>query len=990
MGPHHFLTWDGHFSLSTFHLFMSRIYVALDLETTGLNPEKDAIIELGAVRFRDGEILEKFSQVVNPGRPIPRAIQQMTGISQTEADAAPPLNRVASAFRTFVGDAPVVGHNIAFDVDFLRANDLFNYNLQLDTFELALITLPGLSSYKLGRIAEHLGVSLENAHRAYDDAEASMHIFEAMRQKLLDVPTKTLEQIVRMGQIANWPLTIVFEEALKEQLRRGMGRRQVEKTPLDKGPLFRREQPLIPAEHPEPLDVDALAALLEPGGPFDAYFEHYEYREPQVAMLRAVADAFNHSRHLLIEAGTGTGKSLAYLIPALAWAVNTGQQVVVSSNTINLQDQLYHKDLPDLHAILPFDFKAAVMKGRSNYLCPRRLQKLMARPDLTPVEVSVLARILLWLPTTETGDVSELTLVNAAERAVWQRVCSDPHTCSSARCGMESSQPCYFYKARNRAEAAHLIIVNHALLLSDIATEGGVLPDYQHLIVDEAHHLENAATHALTASVDHASFVTKLRELAPVGGETPTAGLLADAITAVRRAGVPSDKADRITDYTRRLTAAIPALDMHIAEYMDALDRFLMQHFGRQYDNTLYDLRLRITKSVRVQPAWVDVEIIWDNLAYILNAFISDLDHLIKTLGDLGNYPMPEREDLEAELTAMWESVAEALAVGHELTLEPDDNAIYWVRRSKFNGSLTLNRAPLHVGGIIEEHIFRQKDTVVLTSATLRTANSFDYIRGRLNAFEVEELALESPFDYKRNALVYIPTDMPEPNRPDYQGKVEDAIIQLSLATQGRLMALFTSYAQLKSVAETLRPLLEEAGFTLFVQGEGGSRQQILAAFRETDRAVILGTRSFWEGVDVQGEALSALVITKLPFAVPNDPIISARSETFDSPFYQFSVPEAILNLRQGFGRLIRSTSDRGIAVLLDKRLLSKRYGRLFLESLPDVTLCKAPLADLADTAQRWLAGEGEAACPKRRIASHPPRHTDEPPPWLGGEGRLF
>ena len=963
---------------------MSRIYVALDLETTGLNPEKDAIIELGAVRFRDGKILDKFSQVVNPGRPIPRAIQQMTGISQAEVDAAPPLSRVASAFRAFVGDAPVVGHNIAFDVSFLRANGLFNYNPQLDTFELALITLPGLSSYKLGRIAEHLGVSLEHAHRAYDDAEASMHIFEAMRQKLLEVPAKTLEQIVRMGQIADWPLTIVFEDALREQLRRGIGQRQVQKTALDKGPLFRREQPLTPVEHPEPLDVDALAALLEPGGPFDAYFEHYEYREPQVAMLRAVADAFNNSRHILIEAGTG--KSLAYLIPALAWAVNTGQRVVVSSNTINLQDQLYHKDLPDLHAILPFDFKAAVMKGRSNYLCPRRLQKLMARPDLTPVEVSVLARILLWLPTTETGDVSELTLVNAAERAVWQRVCSDPHTCSSARCGMESPQPCYFYKARNRAEAAHLIIVNHALLLSDIATEGGVLPEYQHLIVDEAHHLEAAATHALTVSVDHASFVTKLRELAPIGGEMPTAGLLADVITAVRHAGVPSDKADRITDYTRRLAAAIPALDMHMAEYMDALDRFLMQHFGRQYDNTMYDLRLRITDSVRVQPAWVDVEIIWDNLEYVLKSFVSDLDHLIKTLGDLGNYPMPEREELEAELTAMEESVAEALSVGHELTLEPDANAIYWVRRSKFNGNLTLNRAPLHVGSIIEEHIFLKKDTVILTSATLRTANSFDYIRGRLNAFEVEELALESPFDYKKNALVYIPTDMPEPNKPDYQRKVEDTILQLSLATQGRLMALFTSYAQLKSVAETIRPLLEEAGFTLFVQGEGGSRQQILTAFRETERAVILGTRSFWEGVDVQGEALSALIITKLPFAVPNDPIVSARSETFDSPFYQYSVPEAILNLRQGFGRLIRSTSDRGIAVLLDKRLLSKRYGRLFLESLPDVTLYKAPLDDLPDVARRWLAGEPLPRPSQRRFDESPlppPRDPGEPPPWL-------
>jgi len=959
---------------------MSRIYVALDLETTGLDANKDAIIELGALRFRDGEILEKFSQVVNPGRPIPYNIQQLTGISQAEANAAPPLAQVAAAFRRFVGDAPVVGHNVAFDIGFMRTHDLYNFNPLLDTFELALITLPGLPSYKLGRIAEHLGVSLENAHRAYDDAEATMHIFEVMRTSLLAVPSKTLTQIVRMAQHADWSLGMVFEDAQKEQAMQWARKKaDVQKTALDEGPLFKREAPLEPVEHPEPLDVDALAALLEPGGPFDAYFEHYEYREPQVAMLRAVAEAFNNGKHLLIEAGTGTGKSVAYLIPALAWAVQTGQRVVVSSNTINLQDQLFHKDLPDLAHILPFDFKAAVMKGRSNYLCPRRLHKMMQRGDLTPVEVSVLARILLWLPTTATGDVSELTLVNSKERAVWQRICSDSHTCSPGSCGVESAQPCYFYKARNKAEAAHLIIGNHALLLADIATEGGVLPEYNHLIVDEAHHMESAATNALTVSLEHETFASRLRELAPVGGEQLAVGLLSDVLTAIRNAGVPADKAEKIGDYARRLAAAIPSLDMQMVDYLDAVDRFLMQHFGHQYDNSTYDLRLRITKSVRVQPAWVDVEILWDNLAYTLKAFISDLDHLLSVVKDLGNYPIPNREDLEAELDATLDAMILAQQVGDEFTLEPDKNGIYWVRRSKFNGSLSLNRAPLHVGGIIEENIFHTKDAVVLTSATLRTANSFDYMRDRLNAFDVDELALDSPFDYKKNALVYLPSDMPEPNQPAYQTKVEETIVQLSLATQGRLMALFTSYAQLLRTADAIRFQLEEVGFTLFVQGRGGSRQQIMAAFRQTEKAVIMGTRSFWEGVDVQGEALSALIITKLPFSVPTDPIVSARSETFDNSFYQFSVPEAILNLRQGFGRLIRSTSDRGIAVLLDKRLVSKRYGRLFLESLPDVSFYKAPLGNLPDVAHRWLAGE-KLPQPPRRSNHAPPA---EPPGWL-------
>jgi DNA polymerase-3 subunit epsilon/ATP-dependent DNA helicase DinG len=255
--------------------------------------------------------------------------------------------------------------------------------------------------------------------------------------------------------------------------------------------------------------------MLEPGGEFDRIFDNFEHRSPQVAMLRNVAESFNQSRHVMIEAGTGTGKSIAYLIPALAWAKQTGQRVVVSSNTINLQDQLFHKDLPDLHGILPFDFKAAVMKGRSNYLCPRRLGKLMQRGDLTPVEISVLARILVWLPNTETGDVSEITLVNSRERAVWQRVCSDSATCSPGRCVEGAAQPCFFYLARRQAEAAHVVIINHALLLADIVTENNVLPGYQHLIIDEAHHLEDATTNALSLTVDHAGFVARLRETGP-------------------------------------------------------------------------------------------------------------------------------------------------------------------------------------------------------------------------------------------------------------------------------------------------------------------------------------------------------------------------------------------------------------------------------------------------------------------------------------------
>ncbi len=940
---------------------MGRVYVALDLETTGLSADRDSIIELGAVRFRDGEILDTFSQVVNPGRPIPRAIQQMTGISQAEADRAPTLASIASRFRSFIGDAPLVGHNIGFDVEFLESNNLYRFNPVIDTWELALILLPGLPSYKLGRVAAALGVSLKNAHRAFDDAEASFHIFAGLRERALALPAATLQQINRLAANSEWTLRDLFRE-FERDAAAAWGRGRPTEKKKDAGPLFDDLHPLEPVSQPKPLDVEELAGMLAPGGRFAQAFANYEHRAPQIAMLRAVATAFNRSQHTLVEAGTGTGKSVAYLIPALAWAVQTGRRVIVSSNTINLQDQLFHKDLPDLHSILPFDFKVAVLKGRSNYLCPRRLQHLLERPDLTTTDISVLARILVWLPTTQTGDQSEISLNNSRERAVWQRVCSESATCSPTRCKDASGQPCFFYRARRQAEAAHVIIINHALLLADIAVENNVIPFYQHLIIDEAHHLEDAATDALTQTTDHASFVATLRELAPAGGQDRAVGLLSDIATAVSNV-CPPDKAEKVIAITRELAEAVPTLDYRMFECLDALQRFVKELAGkRKSEESKYDIKQRITNTERVQPAWVNVEITWDNLSLLFNRFVEGLNRLLKTLADLSNYNISNSEELTGDLGSIHQALANTCHLLDAAIFKPDASAIYWLKLSQQSDILSVNCAPLHVGNLVQTALFLPKDTVILTSATLRTSNSFDYLRNRLSIDAADEHVLESPFDYRANALIYVPTDMPEPTEPAYQSKVEEVILQLSLATQGRLMALFTSYAQLQRTAETLRPSLEEAGLTVYVQGEGGSRQQILDAFRQTDRAVIMGTRSFWEGVDVQGDALSALVIARLPFAVPNDPIISARSETFDNAFYQYQVPEAILDLRQGFGRLIRSASDRGVCVLLDRRVISKSYGRLFLESLPDCTIHRGPLANLALTARRWLVGEAPIA----------------------------
>jgi ATP-dependent DNA helicase DinG len=369
-----------------------------------------------------------------------------------------------------------------------------------------------------------------------------------------------------------------------------------------------------------------------------------------------------------------------------------------------------------------------------------------------------------------------------------------------------------------------------------------------------------------------------------------------------------------------------------------------------------YGLRVRLEHKVRNQPGYTAVEIAWDTVSGPLDDLGQGLSELGQGLSELNESGAPDLDDLAADVASLASQFSEAYTQMHAAVSQPDRNGIYWAEVSGQEHSLSLHAAPLHVGPLVEQHLFMAKDTVVLTSATLRTAGDYSYIQERLHAREARTDTVGSPFDYRSSTLVFVPTDISDPNGPAFQRQVEEAIRLLALALQGRTMALFTANQQLRQTAEALGPGLAAAGITLFQQGSGGSRRQLLENFRNTPRSLLLGTRSFWEGVDVVGAALSGLVLVRLPFAVPNDPVVAARAETFDDAFYQYSVPDAILRFRQGFGRLIRSRQDRGVCLILDNRVITKRYGQLFLESLPDCTVQKAPLGSLAGAAQGWLA----------------------------------
>lgn len=934
---------------------MGTTYVAVDVETTGLDPSRDAIIEVAAITFRDAAILDEFDSLINPLVDIPPFISQLTSITDEMVADAPTLHTLRPKLRAKLGDNVLIGHNVEFDLGFLREARLAFGNRRIDTLTLASILVPEAGRFSLSSLADFLHFPTHNGrgHRALADAEQTIELFLALRERALALTLAQLEELVEAGQRLGWPETLFFEEVLAERARGAFEGNELRQ----RGRLQRLYTPpklegstLVPEDEPAPLDVESITSLIRPGGRFERAFPGFEHRPQQVEMLQTVAEAFNNGRHVLVEAGTGTGKSLGYLLPVAYWATGNSRRVVISTNTINLQDQLIGKDIPALQETLHLDLRTAIRKGRSNYICTRLFQQMRRAGPGSADEMTLYARILLWLPHSRTGDVGEIALRTPGERLAWSKINGENPTCTADQCAAEN---CPLHIARRRAEMAHLVIVNHSLLLADLRSNGMVLPEYTDLIIDEAHHLEAAVTDGLSFRADRRFLETIMEEVT-----RPRAGLIANAQQRIA-AVAPKEISQTVDAIAERMRADAQLAMLRTEEFFTTLDFFLR---GQERERSQFASQIRFTPAVRVQPDYHLIEEAWTDLSKLYAILVKGFQKLIQTVADLSHVAQIEGEDeLRAALISNGQMLEEARTNLDALIVKPDPEMIYWVEQ--FKDTISLHAAPLHIGPLVEAHIFQNKETVVLTSATLRTAgygraeSTFDYVRDRLHAHEAEELAVGSPFDYKNSTLLYLVTDMPEPNQPGYQRMLEQAIIDTAGTLGGRTLVLFTANNHLSQTATAIEPKLAARNVTTLAQTQGMSRQQLLEQFRrEGARTVLLGTRSFWEGVDIPGPALTALIIAKLPFDVPTDPIFAARSETYESPFFEYSIPEAVLRFRQGFGRLIRRGSDEGVVLVLDKRVITKRYGQMFLEALPGCTVIRQRSDRIEELINRWMA----------------------------------
>jgi predicted DnaQ family exonuclease/DinG family helicase len=914
------------------------------------------------VRFHGDQELETFSAMVQTAAPLTHRVARLTRLSQADlADAVPP-RQALEGLAQFIGSSPLVGQSVELDAEHLRRAGLALRVTLLDTFELASLLLPGLPAYDLETVAQALGLDVgQERHRALADARLAMRAFNRLIGRIRRLDLDSLAQINRLSLPLGWPLRPLFEEAERERTQELM-RGGVQADSDAPGWLLstaspRARETLTPNEFRTPLAVDDLEQSLRVGSQLAMRLEGFEERSEQIQMLRAVAQAFNDSEHLLVEAGTGTGKSLAYLLPAARFALANHCRVVVSTSTINLQDQLSQKDLPWLAQATGLPLTFTVLKGRANYLCLRRWLALLRSDDLAPAERSLLIKTLLWLPLTTTGDRAELRL-SGREQDAWSRVCALADACSPQHCAYNRAGRCFLARARRAAEASHLVVVNHSLLVADLATDSRVLPSYRHLIVDEAHHLEDEASAQLGWQLGLPELTANLERLwADAAGAVAgprRAGGLVPQIDLLLRVTSSEPEIPSCQALVHQLNAVIAELAEGFPRLFAMLGRFLVDH-GQRSESGVTTLRL--TAATRAQPAWSDVEIAADDLSQPLRRLVNALQELSRVTEAVAD-PSEELGDLSGQLAiqlAFWELVSARLS---GVLSHLDRATVAWLSVGR-GGDVYLNAVPLHVGDHLSAGLFAEKDCVILTSATLTAEQSFDYVRERLGLEDARELSVGSPFDYSRAALVYLPTDSPEPNSPGYQRCVEQATGETIAALGGRTLVLFTSYSQLRAAYEALKERLEERQVVLLGQRmDGASRARLLETFKSGDRVALMGTASFWEGVDVVGEALSCLIIPRLPFTVPSDPVFQARCEAFEDPFNQYAVPQAVLRFRQGFGRLIRSRSDRGVVLVLDRRIKSRWYGRAFLNSLPRCQIREGRASEAAAVAEDWLGHE--------------------------------
>jgi len=922
-------------------------WVFLDLETTGLNPVQDKIIEVAAVTLSAKGKQEVFHQLVNPGIPVPEYITRLTGIDSGMVNDAPAFTEISASLLQFLEGRVIVAHNAGFDISFLQAalgRPLTNSCL--DTYDFAKLLFPNYSSYSLRYLVRALELPVKPAHRALDDALALESLFIRLLEMVNKLPLYVLREIAYFLQGSGNGLSELLDETLRKRIKNydfkeGLPAKRREGTD---GAVGAEDSPALK------WDIGMLEKMFLPGGAVARGLDTYQKRDQQMKMLKAVGKAFTQERHLLVEAGTGVGKSLAYLVPSLAWACSQGEKVVVSTYTIALQEQLLHSEIEFLKKSAGFKFKAAVLKGRANYIC---LQKWKTLKDnaagLSWPEKLLMARIGLWLSNENSGDRDSINLRDW-ETEFYSHMASSGEICPGSQCPYVGE--CFYQKAKQAAQQADLVIVNHALLLSDLKLGETILPKYGYLVVDEAHHLEEEGTRQFSEIFSLREFkkrIVRLQGRRDTVKKQSFMAFIKQVIPFIRNIN---------PELAGEVAALIKGVQEALADINVSLDE-IEQYFLEKQPPEI----IRIHDGAENRKWWQHLSLFFDNLKFKTLSLLEGLDSLYKRMtlvpvDQEGEGPLREQRLIVEQLNADCELVKRFF----QECRDPD--RVYWLEKDPLKNDLRLYITPLKTDRLFHDLLFSVKNSVVLTSATLSVEEDFSFLEEQLGIPPelADTLCIPSPFLYEEQALLLVDNSLPDPARTSEEGynlAVAEALLSILHVAGGNSLVLFTSHKQLRYIYEQLAEPMRRAGLELFADGVNGQRSSLISELKNNSRAVVLGANAFWEGIDLPGQSLTTLVIVRLPFYPPSLPLVEARMEelkkTGKNGFYHYSLPQAVLKFRQGYGRLIRTMNDCGVVVVLDNRLVNKSYGKTFINSLPNFRYYAGDTAAVTERIEQWF-----------------------------------
>jgi len=927
-------------------------FVVLDVETTGVTFSRgDRMIQLAYSVVENEKIIHRYSTYINPQRSIPTFIQSLTNINESQVKDAPSFAEVAPKLLEDLDGAYFVAHNAEFDLGFVNeALEDAGYppfkGPMIDTVELSRIAFPTQDSFRLSQLAENFQMDHLEPHRADSDAEATALLLIEIFNTFANLPFLTLQQL----EILSAKLKSDIGSILMTWIEKKKTQTEHEMDSLH-GIALKYDLPFDDGER-QPEDIpdvqNFLNQTLNNEEHMSKLIPEYERRSGQVDMIEFIDRIFEDNSIGLVEAGTGTGKTLAYLIPSALYALKQDEPVVISTETIQLQEQIVKKELPVLQQILPFPIRSALLKGRSHYLCLQKFENILHNDSVDSYDRSLSkAQILVWLTSTTTGDVEELSLA-AGNTRFWNEVASDASSCSTPSCPWFSR--CFFQRARKKSRQADIIVTNHSLLCSDLVADHQLIPSYSTLVVDEAHHLEDTATRQFGDKLDYLTMTQLLNDM------------------------IGREKGDWIPgNYFNHLDQELQEECLQIEEQVKI--------FRQEWNDLFLLINQYITNGMsgknetgRLSKVIQPTDHLWSKVVEAAKRCDADIKQLLKKLNHiLQSLEVIEDNDSKNDkkigldwLELVFSQIEQQYVNFHKLILSHDEDSVYWLELESRGPkqSISIQGCPIDISEKLADQFFAKKDRVILTSATLTVNDKFNYMIQRLGLedFQVETKQVDSPFAWDTQVSFMVPEDMPLIQEAGEEAYIEAAAMQIfriAQVTKGKMLVLFTSYDMLRRTYRLLKTMFDDS-FMLIAQGvQTKSRSKLTKNFQQFDQAILLGTSSFWEGVDIPGSDLSAIVMARLPFSPPNDPVFKARSERLkqqgESPFMRLALPQAVLRFKQGFGRLIRRSSDRGIVVVLDRRIVNTRYGKSFTKSLPDIPLIEESMSEMEDRIEQWF-----------------------------------